>query len=222
MPGDIILVTMNEGVEPGWLGGEIRGQTGWFPEAYTEAFEEKEESEVSAESLVRTQLENIPEEGISRGGGMQEKTMGEAVAVFPWRAKQNNHLSFNKGDRISVREKQDQWWYGELNTAAGWFPRSFVRMVSGPAAAVTSPVTTPQEAPQEPPMPENLVHDEVSEFYQALYPYQSGEPGDLTFSAGETILVVKKEGDWWHGIINQNCGIFPSNYVEQLPNQVWV
>ncbi|KAK8739493.1 hypothetical protein OTU49_003355, partial [Cherax quadricarinatus] len=47
----------------------------------------------------------------------------------------------------------------------------------------------------------------------------SGEPGDLTFSAGETILVVKKEGDWWHGIINQNCGIFPSNYVEQLPNQ---
>ena len=66
---------------------------------------------------------------------------------------------------------QEQWWYGELNNVGGWFPRSFARMVSGPAA-VTSPVTTPQEAPEEPPMPDNLVHDDVSEFYQALYPYQ--------------------------------------------------
>lgn len=66
---------------------------------------------------------------------------------------------------------QDQWWYGELNNVGGWFPHSYVRMVSGPTA-VTSPVTTPQEVPEEPPMPDNLVHDEVSEFYQALYPYQ--------------------------------------------------
>lgn len=49
---------------------------------------------------------------------------------------------------------------------------------------------------------------------------QSGEVGDLSFNAGEVILVVKKEGDWWHGIINQTSGIFPSNYVELLPNQV--
>ncbi|XP_071543645.1 intersectin-1-like isoform X3 [Panulirus ornatus] len=217
MPGDIIVVTMHDGVEPGWLGGELQGQTGWFPEAYTEPFEETGEPETATESLVRTQLENIPEEGVSTAGA-QQKSMGEAVGVFPWRAKQRNHLSFNKGDRITVREKQDQWWYGELNNVGGWFPRSFVRMVSGPTA-VTSPVTTPQEAPEEPPMPDNLVHDEVSEFYQALYPYQSGEPGDLTFNAGEIILVVKKEGDWWHGIINQNCGIFPSNYVERLQNQ---
>lgn len=37
---------------------------------------------------------------------VQQKAMGEAVGVFPWRAKQRNHLSFNKGDRITVREKQ--------------------------------------------------------------------------------------------------------------------
>lgn len=66
---------------------------------------------------------------------------------------------------------QDQWWYGELNGAGGWFPHSFVKMVSGPDA-VTSPVSSPQEAPAEPPMPENLVNDEISEYYQALYPYQ--------------------------------------------------
>ncbi|XP_063874279.1 intersectin-1-like isoform X14 [Scylla paramamosain] len=216
MPGDIIVVTMTEGVEPGWLGGELHGQTGWFPEAYTEPLDTRE-AEVASESLVRTQLENIPEEA-GASVGVQQSVIGEALAVFPWRAKQRNHLSFNKGDRITVREQQEQWWYGELNNVGGWFPRSFARMVSGPAA-VTSPVTTPQEAPEEPPMPDNLVHDDVSEFYQALYPYQSGEPGDLTFNAGEIILVVKKEGDWWHGVANQNTGIFPSNYVERMPNQ---
>lgn len=50
-------VTLHEGVEPGWLGGELRGQTGWFPEAYTELFEETGEPETATESLVRTQLE---------------------------------------------------------------------------------------------------------------------------------------------------------------------
>ncbi|XP_069975866.1 intersectin-1-like isoform X2 [Penaeus vannamei] len=216
MPGDIITVTMSENAEPGWLGGELRGQTGWFPEAYCEPIEEKAEPVVSSETQDRTQLENIPEEIVSVPA--EQKKLGEALGVFPWRAKQNNHLSFNKGDRIVVREQQDQWWYGELNGTGGWFPRSFVKMVSGPEAT-TSPVSSPQEAPAEPPMPESLVNDEISEYYQALYPYQSGEPGDLTFSAGEIVLVVKKEGDWWHGIINQKCGIFPSNYVQILPNQ---
>ncbi|XP_037801441.1 intersectin-1-like isoform X12 [Penaeus monodon] len=216
MPGDIITVTVSENAEPGWLGGELRGQTGWFPEAYCEPMEEKAEPVVSSETQDRTQLENIPEEIVSVPA--EQKKLGEALGVFPWRAKQNNHLSFNKGDRIVVREQQDQWWYGELNGTGGWFPRSFVKMVSGPEAT-TSPVSSPQEAPAEPPMPENLVNDEISEYYQALYPYQSGEPGDLTFIAGEIILVVKKEGDWWHGIINQKCGIFPSNYVQILPNQ---
>ncbi|KAK7066311.1 Intersectin 1 (SH3 domain protein) [Halocaridina rubra] len=217
MPGDVITITVTEGAEPGWVGGELRGQTGWFPEAYCERIEDKAAPEAAVTEVVRTQLENIPEESTA-APALQQKSIGEAVGIFPWRAKQNNHLSFNKGDRITVREQQDQWWYGQLNNVGGWFPHSFVRMVSGPAA-VTSPVTTPQEAPEEPPMPENLIHDEVSEFYHALYPYQSGEPGDLAFNAGEIILVVKKDGDWWHGIINQNVGIFPSNYVELLPDQ---
>ncbi|XP_066975777.1 intersectin-1-like isoform X23 [Macrobrachium rosenbergii] len=218
MPGDVITVTVSDGTEPGWLGGELRGQTGWFPKDYCELFDDKVIIDAGAtEAVVRTQLENIPEEGVTAQTA-SHKALGEAVGIFPWRAKQNNHLSFNKGDRITVREQQDQWWYGQLNNMGGWFPRSFVKMVSGPTAT-TSPVTTPQEAPEEPPMPDNLIHDEVSEFYQALYPYLSGEPGDLTFNAGDVILVVKKEGDWWTGIINQNVGIFPSNYVEIMQDQ---
>lgn len=57
--------------------------------------------------------------------------------------------------------------------------------------------------------------DELVEYYVASYPYQSQEPGDLSFNAGDLITVIKKEGDWWTGRIDNNVGIFPSNYVQK-------
>lgn len=53
----------------------------------------------------------------------------------------------------------------------------------------------------------------------SCYPYQSSESGDLIFDVGEVIRVIKKEGDWWTGVINTNTGIFPANYV-QLPSDI--
>lgn len=47
-----------------------------------------------------------------------------------------------------------------------------------------------------------------------MYPYESGEPGDLPFEAGEVVLVSHKEGEWWTGHIGSDrTGIFPANYV---------
>ncbi|KAJ0169437.1 hypothetical protein K1T71_015024 [Dendrolimus kikuchii] len=54
---------------------------------------------------------------------------------------------------------------------------------------------------------------EGGDFYIAAYPYCSGEPGDLTFEAGERIEVTRRDGDWWTGRIGIRTGIFPSNYV---------
>jgi hypothetical protein len=52
--------------------------------------------------------------------------------------------------------------------------------------------------------------------YVACYPYQSAEIGDLTFEAGEDVKVIKKEGDWWTGVIGNRTGIFPANYVQPI------
>lgn len=41
------------------------------------------------------------------------------------------------------------------------------------------------------------------------------------YEAGETILVINKDGEWWIGIIGDRNGIFPSNYVQIAPNQVF-
>lgn len=35
-PGDIITVPPDQNADPGWLSGELRGVSGWFPEAYVE------------------------------------------------------------------------------------------------------------------------------------------------------------------------------------------
>lgn len=56
-------------------------------------------------------------------------------------------------------------------------------------------------------------------YYVAVYPYESTEPGDLSFTAGELITVVKKEGDWWTGVIGSRTGVFPSNYVQKAELQ---
>lgn len=56
--------------------------------------------------------------------------------------------------------------------------------------------------------------------YIALYPYSSVEPGDLTFSEGEEILVTQKDGEWWTGSIGDRTGIFPSNYVKPKDQEV--
>ena len=66
------------------------------------------------------------------------------------------------------------------------------------------------------PEPNRQPESELQEYYVSSYRYQSDEPGDLNFNAGDIILVTKKDGEWWTGKINDTIGIFPSNYVQQL------
>ena len=58
-----------------------------------------------------------------------------------------------------------------------------------------------------------------------MHDYQSEVQGDLSFSAGELILVTAKDGEWWTGTIGDRTGIFPANYVSEdvqvTPVKVW-
>lgn len=75
--------------------------------------------------------------------------------------------------------------------------------------------TIPNEVSVAPPQTTDpaLYNGEFEE-YTACYPYESAEVGDLIFSVGEHIKVIKKDGDWWTGMIGTRVGIFPSNYVQ--------
>ncbi|KAK3098160.1 hypothetical protein FSP39_016770 [Pinctada imbricata] len=249
-PGDMVWVPDDQtGAEPGWMGGEVDGRKGWFPKDYVEKLPDSQQHEQSSQNFA---IENAfssgamtsgsgsgtgqlgtTEESLFTGSMAVSPTPGQgqtapeglqAQALYPWKAKKDNHLSFNKGDLIMVKEQQEMWWSGELNGQTGWFPKSYVKLVSGPAATPSlqdSRSGTPQSTSAAPmaggsaratpivqePTPE-------AENYVAMFNYSSSEPGDLTFNQGELIVVTKKDGDWWTGSLNGKTGIFPANYVK--------
>ena len=61
-----------------------------------------------------------------------------------------------------------------------------------------------------PALPEPL----PNERYVAVYDYTSDEAGDLHFSAGQVVRVVKKTSEWWTGQFGASIGVFPYNFVE--------
>ncbi|KAM9321028.1 intersectin-1 [Gastrophryne carolinensis] len=285
-PGDIIMVDESQTGEPGWLGGELKGKTGWFPANYAERMPESEipstakqvadttakttghlpPSTVPSSAFTDTSTNannwadfsstwpsnnekaetdnwdtwatqpslTVPSAGQIRQRsaftpatvtgsspspvlGQGEKVEGlQAQALYPWRAKKDNHLNFNKNDIITVLEQQDMWWFGEVQGHKGWFPKSYVKLISGPLRKSTSiDSTTSSESPaslkrvSSPAFKPSVQGEE----YIAMYTYESNEQGDLTFQQGDMILVIKKDGDWWTGTVGDKTGVFPSNYV---------
>ncbi|XP_040848850.1 intersectin-2 isoform X1 [Ochotona curzoniae] len=135
----------------------------------------------------------------------------KAQALCSWTAKKDNHLNFSKHDIITVLEQQENWWFGEVHGGRGWFPKSYVKILPGSEVKPEEPEPVYAAVNKKPPSAAYPVVEE----YIALYPYSSVEPGDLTFTEGEEILVTQKDGEWWTGSIGDRTGIFPSNYVRQ-------
>uniref|UniRef100_A0A8C3ID75 Intersectin 2 n=1 Tax=Chrysemys picta bellii TaxID=8478 RepID=A0A8C3ID75_CHRPI len=134
----------------------------------------------------------------------------KAQALCSWTAKKDNHLNFSKNDIITVLEKQENWWFGEVHGGRGWFPKSYVKILPGNENKREEPETIYAAVNKKPSTPSYTIGEE----YVALYSYTSSEPGDLTFAEGEEILVTQKDGEWWTGSIADRTGIFPSNYVK--------
>uniref|UniRef100_A0A669QUU9 Intersectin-1 n=1 Tax=Phasianus colchicus TaxID=9054 RepID=A0A669QUU9_PHACC len=244
-PGDIVMVDESQTGEPGWLGGELKGKTGWFPANYAEKIPESEvpasikpvetapapkvsvhETSTSLGTAASTESQpslTVPSAGQLRQRsaftpatvtgsspspvlGQGEKVEGlQAQALYPWRAKKDNHLNFNKNDVITVLEQQDMWWFGEVQGQKGWFPKSYVKLISGPIRKSTRYCIC-------------LYHTLLPYYIVYSVPYvnilvSSSEQGDLTFQQGDMILVTKKDGDWWTGTLGDKTGVFPSNYV---------
>lgn len=40
------------------------------------------------------------------------------------------------------------------------------------------------------------------------------QDGDLSFSAGDQIVILSQDGQWWRGELNGSEGQFPFNYVQ--------
>ncbi|MBS0357817.1 MAG: protein kinase [Proteobacteria bacterium] len=71
-----------------------------------------------------------------------------------------------------------------------------------------------------PDVPQQLKKDISIVYAEALYNYQKNAPEELTFSKGDKIKILSKEGIWWKGELNGKTGNIPSNYVKIIGENV--
>ncbi|XP_072509186.1 intersectin-2 isoform X2 [Notamacropus eugenii] len=189
------------------------------------------ESRPSGQPTAETNYQNVPFSTLTANASWQKKSaftrtvspgsaspihgQGQTVenlkaqALCSWTAKKENHLNFSKHDIITVLEQQENWWFGSVHGGRGWFPKSYVKIIAGPETRKEEPEAVYATINRKPSSTSAVLGEE----YVALYSYSSSEPGDLTFTEGEEILVTRKDGEWWTGTIDNRAGIFPSNYV---------
>lgn len=87
-------------------------------------------------------------------------------------------------------------------------PRPPPPMIQGEAEAQQKAAAEEEEA--------KLKAEEEVAIYVALFAYNSEEPGDLQFEAGDQIEVINRPAsEWWTGKIGDRTGDFPYNYVEE-------
>ena len=109
------------------------------------------------------------------------------------------------------RKKSDTgWWQGELQAggkgkkrSVGWFPASYVKLLAAGEEASAGAGNGAEES--------------SGEKFSAIYTYVAQYEDELSFEAGDIVMVqAKEEADWWRGECKGKTGVFPSNYVEPL------
>ncbi|KAI9659439.1 MAG: hypothetical protein M1821_001697 [Bathelium mastoideum] len=83
-----------------------------------------------------------------------------------------------------------------------------------PAAAFAAAAAASKKKPPPPPPPKR---PSASRWATALYDFDGGAEGDLTFSVGDRIRIVERTEsteDWWEGELRGQQGAFPANYVK--------
>ncbi|CAO4372086.1 unnamed protein product [Caenorhabditis nigoni] len=247
-PGDVIIVFQSHAAEPGWRAGQLREKVGWFPEAFVESIAavpapgdeppiqnmppnmtpSSSIDQIGARAARKAEIEAALAKGSSVDAPVPPAPVTvicQCVAQFQWRARNEEDLSFAKGDTIEVIEKQDMKWKGRNPSGdIGWFPKSYVKEVGTPTTPVTSPskdvASPPAAGAQYDVVPADIsiqAQNPSGEVYKAIYDFEAAESTDLDLNVGDTIVVLEKNDEWWKGRCNGKEGIFPANYVELVP-----
>ncbi|KAL1285127.1 Intersectin-1 [Trichinella pseudospiralis] len=110
-------------------------------QAGTGALKNAEITPQTVQKLESINEESSDKEDSNTGGEESSRlpsTLLYATALYNLHGKSENHLSFNKGDRIRIVEQQEMWWKGELDDGReGWFPKSYVK-ISEPSSSSSS------------------------------------------------------------------------------------
>ncbi|KRJ98828.1 intersectin-2 isoform X2 [Drosophila yakuba] len=225
VPGDIILVPLEQNAEPGWLAGEINGHTGWFPESYVEKLEVGEVAPVAAveppvdaqgATVADTYNDNINTTSVS-AGSVDPTATGDVeyyIAAYPYESAEEGDLSFGAGEMVMVIKKEGEWWTGTIGNRTGMFPSNYVQKadVGTASTAAAEPVESMDQG----------MRAKRSEIAQVIAPYEATSTEQLSLTRGQLIMIRKKtDSGWWEGELQakgrrRQIGWFPATYVKVL------
>uniref|UniRef100_A0A8C7KGX9 Intersectin 2b n=1 Tax=Oncorhynchus kisutch TaxID=8019 RepID=A0A8C7KGX9_ONCKI len=110
-PGQLILILSKN--PTGWWLGELQArgkkrQKGWFPASHVKMLGSNSGKSTPAPLPVC-----------------------QVIAMYDYKAANEDEMSFSKGQLISVFDKNDpDWWKGEVNGVTGLFPTNYVKMTT--------------------------------------------------------------------------------------------
>ena len=108
---DIIMVHPGQDHEPGWLGGELEGKVGWFPEAYAERYVEgatdntlQPIAEVAENGSDSSSFQDVSSDQVQAQVAEQqpaaEPLNEKFVSVYPYSSEEPGDLVFEAGEVI--------------------------------------------------------------------------------------------------------------------------
>lgn len=113
---------------------------------------------------------------------------------------------------LMERDRRDRQYTNDSNSdSAGRIPSTTPSPRHAPSA---SSIAAKKKPPPPPPKPKR---SQLSTYVTAIYPFEGQSVGDLSFSEGDRIKIIKKTNsndDWWEGELNGRKGSFPANYCE--------
>jgi len=128
-----------------------------------------------------------------------------AIVEHEYTAKEPDELTLVKGAVITnVKTMSGGWWEGTLaNGKRGMFPDNFVVL-------------------QESEDKNVVLRDKTNAIVQrckVVFSYQENNSDELSLAVGDIIEVLGEvEEGWWRGKLKGRVGVFPSNFVEVIPN----
>eukprot|EP00127_Corallochytrium_limacisporum_P000784 Clim_evm70s25 gene=Clim_evmTU70s25 len=139
-----------------------------------------------------------------------------ALVEHDFRGDQPGDLPLVVGEVIKLTARIDADWLEGENSRGqqGMFPANFVLVQKEPGAPAPA-------AADEPVVNASNFKADASASPAgcclAVYDYNSGESGDLTFKAGDMIhKVTNVDKDWLSGMVAGREGMFPANFVEYV------
>jgi len=149
--------------------------------------EERERKEREEQEKLKTRTR-----AVSTGNGEY------AIVTYDYEPGEDNEIALVEGEIIkNIVQIDEGWWQGENSKGeVGLFPSNYVELKASDSAAAPAPIENTKSA-------------------IALYDYEAQEENEISFKEGDVITNLNfVTDDWWEGVVNGECGLFPGNFVQ--------